>query len=99
MQPANLLGNSVFGLLLNILVNGRPQVIPFHRRNDLFDLFSHVLRVDRDHLIAILPAQLSLILQLQTIEADKFIILVCQSRVVVDLFHCILNIFINIEAA
>ncbi|MNC25538.1 hypothetical protein D3C75_736270 [compost metagenome] len=99
MQPADLFCNSLFCLKLDVFIDGHPDVIPLYRRNHILDFFGHILRINGDHLIAVFAAEFTLILQLQTVEADKLIILVGQSRVIIDIFHCILNVFVNIQTA
>ncbi|MNV35549.1 hypothetical protein D3C71_1269970 [compost metagenome] len=76
MQPLNLIHNRLLCLHLNVLINSCPDVIAFHRRDYTFDFLCHVLWIDGDFLIAVLSPKLSLILQLQAVKSDKFVVLV-----------------------
>lgn len=86
MQPADLIGDCLLCFHLDGLVNSRPDVIPFNGRYNLFDLFGHILRINRDDLIAVFAAQLALVLQLKPVKADKFIIFIAQAGISVDFF-------------
>ncbi|MNV88301.1 hypothetical protein D3C71_1824960 [compost metagenome] len=99
MQPADLVGNRLLRLHLNRFIDGCPDVIAFDGRHNLFNLFSHILRIDRDDLIPVFTAQFALILQLKPVKSDKFIVFIAQAGISIYFFHRGLNIFVNIQTA
>ncbi|MNC45808.1 hypothetical protein D3C75_947940 [compost metagenome] len=99
MQPADLIRNGLLGFQLYVFVDRGPNVVSFDRRHDFFNLFSHILRIDRNDLIAVFAAELALILQFKPVKSDKFIIFIAQTGIGIYLLHSRLNILINIQAA
>ncbi|MNV33964.1 hypothetical protein D3C71_1253630 [compost metagenome] len=98
VQPFQLIRDRLLRLELNVLVDRHPNIVALNRRDHLLHLLRHVLRIDRDDLIAVLAAQLALVLALQTIKADVFVILVHEARLRIRLLHRVQNILVDVQA-
>ncbi|MNE66149.1 hypothetical protein D3C80_1616820 [compost metagenome] len=96
VYPLDLIQYGLFGLHLNVFVDGGPQIIAFDRRYHLDDAIGHILGINSNAQVAVTSPQFALVLQLKPIEPYKLIIPVGQTRISV-IPHSGLNVQIDIQ--
>ncbi|MNJ61335.1 hypothetical protein D3C77_571180 [compost metagenome] len=87
VQPFELVGDRLLGGQLHPFVNRRMQIVALLRCRQFRNTARHISRVDRHAFIPVFAAQFMLVLHLQSIEADKFLLGIFQPRILIVQCH------------